>query len=30
MLVLAVLFARRGILGLFEDAAAHFAKRKQP
>jgi branched-chain amino acid transport system permease protein len=30
MLVLAVLFARRGILGLFEDAAEYLAKRKQP
>lgn len=30
LLVLAVLFARRGVLGLFESAAAYMAKRKKP
>ncbi|MCF8477546.1 MAG: branched-chain amino acid ABC transporter permease [Pseudolabrys sp.] len=30
LLVLAVLFARRGVLGLFEQAGQYFAKRKQP
>ena len=30
LLVLAVLFARRGLLGLVEDAGRYFAKRKKP
>jgi branched-chain amino acid transport system permease protein len=29
MLVLAVLFARRGVLGLFESAGQYFAERKK-
>jgi hypothetical protein len=28
--VLVVLFARRGLLGLVEDAGAYLSKRKQP
>jgi hypothetical protein len=28
LLVLAVLFARRGVLGLFEQAGEYFARRK--
>jgi branched-chain amino acid transport system permease protein len=30
MLVLVVLFARRGLLGLVEDAGVYLGKRKQP
>lgn len=30
LLVLAVLFARRGVLGLFEDSSAYLGKRKKP
>ena len=30
MLVLAVLFARRGLLGLFEDCGEYFSRRKRP
>jgi branched-chain amino acid transport system permease protein len=30
LLVLAVLFARRGLMGLIEDAGQYIAKRRQP